>query len=362
MTKHPPMRVVGSETQSYEAQPRCTGIQRVIRATHTGLDDVLRAQGVALAPFHTRKADRSTHFLRDPYLAGDPLLHRSPVPMEALSALLLLDLNTHMDFRPIRELKASRNTPVIALVHDVLPIIKPQWFPDHSYRHFRVYLQQVLSVADHLILTSDKVRTDVEGLGWNIRPTIHVLHLGSHFPPVEPVRFPDGRLSMLYVSTVGPRKGHDLLLKAFDLLDERGHDVSLCLVGAPGFDVELNARVQGHPALGGRLRWLHNADDQRIRAVARSCNVAVVPPEDEGFGLFLEEGLTLGLKVVATDIPVLREREQPNVTFADQTPEGLADAILRAHHTDWVSPARPTRTMNDFSAELAILINEIIHR
>ena len=77
------------------------------------------------------------------------------------------------------------------------------------------------------------------------------------------------------------------------------------------------------------------------------------------WGLWIEEGLALGLKVAASDIPVFRERDQPNVTFGPRTPEGMAEAILRAHQTPWQEQSAPVRTMIDFSVDLGHLIGEI---
>jgi glycosyltransferase involved in cell wall biosynthesis len=85
--------------------------------------------------------------------------------------------------------------------------------------------------------------------------------------------------------------------------------------------------------------------------------VAVVASFDEGFGFSVEEALAHNLKVVARDIPVFREREQPNMFFFQNGPENLADAIIQAEAVNWnVETAKTLRTMDDFSLELCNLI------
>jgi glycosyltransferase involved in cell wall biosynthesis len=83
----------------------------------------------------------------------------------------------------------------------------------------------------------------------------------------------------------------------------------------------------------------------------------VIPSDEEGFGMFLEEAITLGLKVVASDIPVFRERAQSNLFFAPLSAAGLAEGILQAAAAPWQSLAdRPVRTMRDFACDFSNLV------
>jgi glycosyltransferase involved in cell wall biosynthesis len=199
-------------------------------------------------------------------------------------------------------------------------------------------------------------------LGWRIPGEVHVVGLGTTFRQREPQPAPDGRISMLYVSTIEPRKGHLVLVEAFDALRAKGLDVDLTLVGREGWACAHIVRtLRSHPDLGGRLRWYESANDLTVATLAADCSIGVFPSDDEGFGLFLEEGLAYGLKMVVNDIPVFRERTQANVIFADQTPEGLAAAIMRAHESEWVPlPAGGLRTMQDFGWDLADLVRDVV--
>jgi glycosyltransferase involved in cell wall biosynthesis len=243
----------------------------------------------------------------------------------------------------------------------VLPLLHPEWWVDDPERVFRMYVQQVLAVSDHVVVTSAKVRDDLASLGWRIPGEVHVIPLGSSFRQRTPEPAPDGRMSVLYVSTVEPRKGHDVLLSAFDLLRADGHDVDLTLVGREGWQCDdIVARLGNHPDLDGRLRWLRSADDLTVATIARGCSIGAFPSRDEGFGLFLEEGLAYGLKMVVSDIAVMRERAQPNVHFAALTPSDLADALVRAHAQPWAATGS-VRTMQDFGTDLARLVRMALH-
>jgi glycosyltransferase involved in cell wall biosynthesis len=250
------------------------------------------------------------------------------------------------------------------VVYDIIPMLHPDWVAPDVDRLFRVYLQQVLALADHIVVTATKVRSDLLALGWRIPGEIHVIGLGTTHAQRAPQPPPDGRISMMYVSTVEPRKGHDVLLGAFDLLRGRGFDVDLTLVGQEGWNLdEVVQAIRSHSDFGGRIRWFESADDLVVSALARDCSIGLFPSRDEGFGLFIEEGLSLGLKMVVSDIPVFRERAQPNLRFVELTAEALAQGILDAHATPW-HPLEPgqVRTMRDFASDLSELVVAVLSR
>jgi glycosyltransferase involved in cell wall biosynthesis len=359
--------LIGSETQHSETVSVVSGISRVVRNSHVGLFDRLTPRGFDLVPFHMKPGNRSPAFLDSPYLADDPVLYLTRRPLDELDAFLLLDVSLGVDFGPLVTSLRRRNRPVIALIHDVIPLTVPGAFEEEAQMAFRLYLQQVLHVASHIVVTSEQCRKNILALGWSVCGDIHVIPLGSGFQNREPLAQPDERISVLYVSTLEPRKGHYDLLDAFDMLLADGHDVDLTIVGQRGwsvggvFDVDdLIQRIRDHPEFGGRLKWLQAADDLTLTTRARSCNIGVFPSRDEGFGLFVEEGLALGLKMVVSDIPVFREREQSNLTFSRIGSRDFADAILNAHTSSWHLPVEPVRTMCDFVDDLASLIMKVV--
>ncbi len=349
--------LVGIDTQNYEFSGILSGLQRVSCTAHIGLTDRLGAAGMHLVPFHTRSSELWPRGTRHPSVLQDPVLQLAPVSIEAIDLFLLLDVNLKADYASVYRSIRRRRRPVIAMVHDIIPILHPTKFEEAARREFRTYLQQILHVADHLVVTSEKVRQDLVNLNWHVKGAVHVIPLGSTFRSLAPEVPPDDRISLIYVSTIEPRKGHRVLLQAFDLLLREGLDVDLTFAGRMGWLAGPGtSAIQGHSEFGGRLKWLDAPDDITLQTAIRKCTIGVFPSEDEGFGLFLEEGLALGLKMVARDIPTFRERAQDNLFFHGSTAEDLAAAIAEAHKTPWQPPGRPVRFMSDFHDSLSDLI------
>lgn len=348
---------LGTEIGSYR-YAALTGVPRVLRETHRHLGPALARRGIELVPVVT--SDRSDSPERDPhpYIASDPVLEKPITGPEDVDALLLLHPSPSIDFAGIASVRRLRPLPVIAMIHDLLPLVRPEWFLPGAERNFRVLVQQILHVADHIVVPSQQVADDYLRMKWRVAPSLHVLRSGTPFEQRPPRARRTTGIELLYVSTIEPRKGHGRLLDAFDSMCRQGVDVRLTLVGRIGWNVDrLVKRIRDHPRLGRELTWLPDADDMEVASMLEKCTIAVLPTEGEGFGLFLEEALSAGVMVVASDLPVFRERPNPNLLFFDDSPSSLVDTILTAAERT-PTPLRPgdVRTMEDFSRDLHDLV------
>ena len=136
---------------------------------------------------------------------------------------------------------------------------------------------------------------------------------------------------VICVSTLEPRKNHQVLLDAFDLWAQQAPRLGLVLVGRIGWNTEaLVQRIEGHPLLGSRLFWFAHADDPTMRSLLEGAAVAAMPSHAEGFGLPVLEALALGVPVITTDGGALAEvgGDVPLRLAADDA-RAWADAVVR---------------------------------
>jgi len=150
-----------------------------------------------------------------------------------------------------------------------------------------------------------------------------------------------GRLAVLAVGGIEPRKGSLTLLDGFAALRHAAPARAPVLIVAGGatlFDYrdEVDRFAVHAGALGlGRdaVRVLGPVSDPELERVYRAADVFAFPSVKEGFGLVVLEALASGLPVVASDLDVLRAflaHEESALLVPCGDGAALGSALLRA--------------------------------
>jgi glycosyltransferase involved in cell wall biosynthesis len=136
-------------------------------------------------------------------------------------------------------------------------------------------------------------------------------------------------------------------------------DWNLVLVGGRGWkDSRLSALVM--PGKNNGVIATGYVDDQRLVDFYRRAELFVFPSSYEGFGIPVREALACGTRVVASDIPEIREAGGGDCVYVQATESGLSEGILRA-----LKQARPDGkavrswpTWHDGAMTMARLLSE----
>lgn len=242
------------------------------------------------------------------------------------------------------------------LVHDLLPVTRPELFPPQADQHFIEWLFHVARLDGAVCVTqtvSDEFRHWMQQSMPGRVPhfTFDYSHHGADIanaassqglPPNadEIIATLAMRPTLLMVGTLEPRKNYLQAIDAFTHLWESGVDVNLVIIGRAGWqqlpadqqrDIpRLLTRLANHPEKGKRLFWLDGPSDEFLDLIYSSVNGLLAASEDEGFGLPLIEAAQKGLSILARDIPVFREVAADHACYftADNAPQ-LASAITR---------------------------------
>src|SRR5690606_37319471 len=225
------------------------------------------------------------------------------------------------------KLKRSGSVSLVFLVHDLIPIRFPEYArPGHAAIHGR-RMAGVVRFADHVIVNSDATGAEFRAFAaaQGRKPPLTTAWLGLARPflaapdrgplPTDPPYF-------VSIGTIEPRKNHLLLMTLWRRLAERHGSATpkLHLVGRRGWENEqvldfldrspITAKhVIEHPSLG----------DGALADLIRGARAVLMPSFVEGFGLPVAEALALGVPVIASDIPALREIGQGIPDHLDPT-------------------------------------------
>ena len=277
--------------------------------------------------------------VRDNSVGAD--LEYQEIELQVGDRLLALGLNHELaDGEPLLRRLRELGGQAHAVVYDLLPLQRPDWFqPELQHWHQRWF--DAISDWDGLVCISqavaDDVRSELRRLGRDkMSPEPSWFHLGGDFAEpahAEPLPELAGRQTILHVSQVWARKGHEQTLKAFEALWVAGVDANYVIVGNPGYGTDgLMKRLRNHPERGKRLHWFEDCDDAVLARLYATADGVLVPSEAEGFGLPLIEAIHHDRPLLCRDLPVFRELAGDEARYF----EGLDAASLAAALRSWL--------------------------
>ncbi len=355
-----------------------TGIERVVRMQ---LQALMRrpASGYRTVPVYLCKKDDVWHYRYARQYARKVLGLESTGVMDEPVDINPDDVFYAPDYAPGMTIEAAnagiydywraRGVSVNFLIHDLLPVLRPEFFPPGADGNHAAWLDCIAANADRLVCISGAVAD--EASSWLARRPgnqarqfkLPVVHHGADIgTPAHPVpiagaadaqqpgagvataaTFPvladiAARPTFLMVGTIEPRKGHLQAIEAFDQLWSEGIEANLVIVGSEGWKPlaaserrtipKIVERLNRHPHAGRRLFWLQGVDDALLQQIYKESVCLLAVSEGEGFGLPLIEAARYDLAVIARDIPVFREVAQEQAYFfAGSNGADLASAI-----------------------------------
>lgn len=193
----------------------------------------------------------------------------------------------------------SRSAPVVATVHDLGFLDRPESLSRRGRDFFPRAWDAVRRHADHVVCPSQAVAEECAARGiaperlsvvpWGVEPPV------STEVDVEAVRarYRLPERFVLWVGTVEPRKNLPRLVEALLALP----DEHLVVVGPEGWNVD-GADLLA--PLAGRVHRLGRVDERELSALYRGATVFALPSILEGFGLPVAEALAHGTPVVTS--------------------------------------------------------------
>lgn len=231
--------------------------------------------------------------------------------------------------------------PSVATIHDLSFIHYPQHHPAERVRWLSKELPKTLNRADAIITDSNFVRNELLDRYNLDDKKVTCVHLGvdSRFKPHSKAEtevfltsngLQHGRY-VLFVGTLEPRKGIDVLLDAWQQQPKHLQEhFTLVLAGAPGWCntalIERITQMQNQ----GKLRLLNFVDAVDLPLLYAGAAVFAYPSVYEGFGLPVLEAMASGVKVICARDSAMAEFAFDGACLNDPSScEELAFALQR---------------------------------
>jgi glycosyltransferase involved in cell wall biosynthesis len=179
-------------------------------------------------------------------------------------------------------------------------------------KHISFYLieRHILGGAAAIHFTSEQERSEAAELGVDERTIVLPMGIDlqpfAHLPAAGWIRerapHLAGRTIVLFLSRLDPKKGLDILLRAFADLRSRQPNIGLVLAGTgePQFVAGLR-REATRLGIEGDIFWAGFLGGAEKLAALASADLFVLPSYSENFGVSVVEALAGGLPVVISD-------------------------------------------------------------
>lgn len=243
---------------------------------------------------------------------GGGLIHR--IERYDGRTIYIIPSQLHMErTSAIERLKKTGKVQLIYFVHDIIPVVFPEYFPPRAEERTRRRMKAAARLADVVIVNSQHTADTFRRMFDKDRRADSIVVAPLGLSVAIPRELPrNGRSTPYFVmiGTIEPRKNHLLILNLWRALrTERGADSPrLILIGCRGWENEnIVDMLDRSPSLRGFVEERGRVSDEEMTRTLLDARALLMPSFAEGYGLPLAETLALGIPALCSDLPALRE-------------------------------------------------------
>lgn len=225
-------------------------------------------------------------------------------------------------YSPYYPVPRKREAKAILTIHDLIPLVHPEWFSNPStIRFFEKNLRESAKCVDKIIADSHCTKRDIVKFYDIEEEKVEVIHLApsSIFKNTQDCSFPfnndvpkivsENRPYFLSVATLEPRKNLVRTIKAFELFrdSEKNLEPALLLVGKSGWKNEELLKTFNNSRYKDSIFFTGYLSDEALISVYQQAVAFIYPSLYEGFGLPVLEAMSSGVPVITSNNSSLAE-------------------------------------------------------
>lgn len=251
----------------------------------------------------------------------------------------------HLEFRfPLAHYLVGNEIPILTTVHSTSFLERS---PTSAARERKEFIRRNLHLARNLIFVSQFLKQRFEVLFPGVMEDkkaviIHNPVNGSLYHPISKKTAretlglkPAGSL-LLFVGKLIPHKRLDILMEAGRILQDRGLDFRILVVGSGPEQTELEGLVE-KSKLNDRAHFSGLISQEKLFLYYNAADLCILPSAVESFGLVFVEAMLCGCPVLGR-AEVLKEilpSERCGVHIPSPNPARWADEIAKALERSW---------------------------
>ena len=258
----------------------------------------------------------------------------------------------------------NQSTPYYVFPHGMMdPWFRKKYPLKHIAKLIYWWLAEgrVLRDARKVLFTCEEEKFLARNMFFGHTYTESVVGLGTADPIGEPnaeraaflAAFPvlRNRNFLLFLGRIHPKKGCDLLIRAFaDCLSETPADLDLVLAGPDqmGMTTELRRLAEGF-GIASRVHWLGMLNGEIKGGALRAADAMILPSHQENFGFVVAEAMSCSTPVLVSDkVNIWREVETSGAGFVEpDTSAGIRNLIRRFYALSFEQRSAMKRAARD---------------
>lgn len=247
----------------------------------------------------------------------------------------------HLSF-PLPFIRQLFTCPVVATIHDLYPYEFPENFGYPNVIFNQLFLKVCINNSDGLSCVSKTTLESLKQYFNKIETTKHtaVIYNQADFSNINDkisLKLTNIINNFPFILAVGQHrknKNLDMIIKSYHSLkasNQIHESTKLIIVGSSGPETENLNQLRSALSHLSDVEMLASIDDEELCWLYKNCQMLVIPSTTEGFCLPLAEALSVGAKVVCSDIPIFREIGNSSCTYFQLKGDGiqnLSQAII----------------------------------
>jgi glycosyltransferase involved in cell wall biosynthesis len=226
----------------------------------------------------------------------------------------------------LKRLKEYRNIKILTLIYDLIPYFYPNFYWKNFDITYKNCIEKLVNISDYNLVISKKNELDLIKYIPTINTSkIHRLVLGSdlnyNISNVSNIPFDIYKEKyILCISTLQPRKNHEILFKSWErLINKYSFNCPKLVLVNNNRGWGTNDSIKKNVEKNKFVVLLNEISDLNIIKLYQNCLLTIFPSFYEGWGLPVAESLTLGKLCLASNTSSIPEVGADSAKYFDPT-------------------------------------------